>query len=102
MKPTQRPSVSLLPETGTFLSMPSLLINGGPLLSLLCSAWVHHCHRLLVVDWCASRLVKADLLSGHFDIMQSRESADLTLTCCPSIHLRDLPLVKNHMCGIGV
>ena len=38
MKPSRRPSVSLVPETGMFLLMHSLLIIGGPLLSLLCSA----------------------------------------------------------------
>ena len=48
MKPTRRSSVSLVPETRMFLWMHSLLINCGPLLSLLCSAWVCHCRRLLV------------------------------------------------------
>ena len=38
----------------------SLFISGGPLLSLLCSAWVRHCHRILVwlVDWCECRSVR--------------------------------------------
>ena len=31
-----------------------------------------------------SRLVKADLLSYHFDSKQSREAVDLPLTCHPS------------------
>ena len=59
MDPTRRPSVSLS-ETGIFLWMPSLLISGSLLLSLLCSAWFGLSILLLVemVDWCASRLVK--------------------------------------------
>ena len=40
------------------------------------------------MDWCVSRLSKkADLLSDHFDGMQSRESVDLPLTCHPSSSL---------------
>ena len=37
-----------------------------------------------VVDWCVSRLEKADVLSDHFDNKQSREAVDLPLTCHPS------------------
>ena len=69
------------------IGMHSSLISGGPLLSLLCSVRVRHCHRLLVlvVDWCASLLVyKVDLLSDNLDGKQSRESVDLPLTCRPS------------------
>ena len=57
---TRRPNCSLVPETGVFSWMPSLLISGSPLLSLLCSAWVRQCYRLLVevVNWCANRLAK--------------------------------------------
>ena len=60
MKPTQRPSVSLVIETAMFLWTFSPLISGGPLLSLRCSAQVHHWLRSLVrvVDWCVSRLVR--------------------------------------------
>ena len=60
MKPTQRPSVSLVIETGMFLWTFSPLISGGQLLSLRCSARVHRCLRSLVrvVDWCVSRLVR--------------------------------------------
>ena len=36
-----------------------------------------------VVDWCASRVGKADLLAYHFERKQSRESVDLTPTCHP-------------------
>ena len=34
----QGPSVRFVIETGMFLRMPSLLISGGPFLSLLCMA----------------------------------------------------------------
>ena len=54
------PSVSFVIETGMFLWTFRPLISGGPLLSLLCSARVHHCLCSLVrvVDWCVSRLVR--------------------------------------------
>ena len=39
---------------------------------------------LCVVDWCVSPLLKADLLSDHFDSKQSWEAVDLLLTCHPS------------------
>ena len=63
--------------------MFSPLISDGPLLSLRCSARVRHYLLLLVrvVNWCVS---KADLLSDHFDSMQSSEAVDLPLTCHPS------------------
>ena len=56
----RRPSVSFVSETGMSLSMPCPIISGGPLLSQLCSALARHCIRLLVVvvDWCASLLVR--------------------------------------------
>ena len=62
--------------------MSSLLISGGLLLSLRCSANVRHCLRLLVrvVDWRES-VGKADLLSDHFDSKQYREAVDLLVTC---------------------
>ena len=94
MKPTRRPSVSLVPETGMFFWMPSLLINGGPLLSLLCSAWVHHCLRLLeeVVDWCVSRLGK--LICSRIILMASSPGS---LLICHSlaICLLVLPLLHS-------
>ena len=37
---------------------------------------------MAVVVWCA--VGKADLLSDHFQIKQSKESVDLPLTCHPS------------------
>ena len=62
--------------------MPSLLINGDSLLSLLCSSLPP-----LVGGGggpvCES-VGKADLLSDHFDDKQSRETVDLPLTCHPS------------------
>ena len=62
--------------------MPSLLISGGTLFSLLCSARVRHCLRLLagigVLVW--ESLGKADLLSDHFNGKQSSEPVDLPLT----------------------
>ena len=58
-----------------------------PLLSLLCSALVSHCHRLLVGGGdglvCES-VGKAGLFSDHFGSKQARESVDLPLTCHPS------------------
>ena len=32
-----------------FLWMPSPLLSGGPLLSLLFSTWIRHCHRFFVI-----------------------------------------------------
>ena len=60
MKPARRPGVRLRSETGMFLCMPSPLISGGPLLSLLCSAEFVISFVLLVggVDSCASCLVR--------------------------------------------
>ena len=60
MKPTRRPSVSLVTETGLFLWMSSPLTSGGPLLSLQCSVQFCHCLHLLmrVVDFCVSLLVR--------------------------------------------
>ena len=63
--------------------MPSPLISGGPLLSLLHYARARHCLRSLVRGGglvCES-IVKAYLLSDHFDSKQFRESVDLPLTC---------------------
>ena len=39
------------------------------------------------MDWCVSRVAKADLLSDHYDGKHSRESDDLPLTCHPSPRL---------------
>ena len=47
----------LVIETVMFLWTFSPLIGGGPLLSLWCSAQIHHC-LARVVDWCVSRLVR--------------------------------------------
>ena len=51
MKLTRRPCISLVSETLMVLWKPSPLISGGPLLSLLCSARVHHFLRLLMGLW---------------------------------------------------
>ena len=64
--------------------------SGGPLLGLLCSAVVRHCHRFLVeeVDWCASRLVR--LICSQIILTVSspaRESVELPHTCHPSPRL---------------
>ena len=101
MKPTRRPSVSLVPETWMFLWMPSLLINGGPLLSLLCSAWVRHCRRLLVevVDWCENRLAK--LIFSRIIFMAS--SLGSLLICHSfSIRLWVFPLLPSGRVRSGV
>ena len=106
MKPTRRPSVSLVTETGMFLSMASPFISAGPLLSLRSSARDGHCLRLLVCLVCVGVCVRvcclsdhfrqiifdhfrqeiiSDLLSDHFlDFHQSRESVCLPFTCHPS------------------
>ena len=63
-KSTRRPSICLVSKTGMLFWMPRLLITGGPLLSLLWLAWVHHCH-----------------LMDHFDSKQCMESVDLPFTC---------------------
>ena len=56
--------------------MSSLLISGGRLLSLRCC--------LALVRHCLPLVGKADLLSDHFDIKQSKEAVHLPLTCHPS------------------
>ena len=90
MKPTQRPSVSLVIETEMFLWTFSPLIIGGPLLSLRCSARVHHCLSSLVrvVDWCVSRLVK--LICCRI-ILTSSSPGRLLIYCSLVIHLLVLP-----------
>ena len=79
MKHTQRPSVSLVPETCMFAQSPhkwwstlksavfGLSLSLPPLVGLVCES-----------------VGKADLLLDHFDGKQSRESIDLPLTCNPS------------------
>ena len=59
VKPTRRPSVFLVPETG-FVWTPHVLVSNKPLLSLRCSAAAGHFLRLSVrvVDWCVSLLVR--------------------------------------------
>ena len=81
-----RSSISLVPETGMFFWMTSLLISGGPLLSLLSSAWVRHCHRLLVevVDWCESRLAK--LICSRIILMASSPESLFIYRWCASNH----------------
>ena len=79
MKPTRRPRISLVTETGCSYECPSphnwwstlksavLSGEGG---GLMCES-----------------VAKADLLSDHFDSKQSREAVDLPLTCHPSPRL---------------
>ena len=85
MKPTRRPSVSLVIETGMFLRMFSPLISGGPLLGLRYSDPSSSLPPLVSEGGglvCES-VGKADLLSDHFDSKQSRVADDLPLTCHP-------------------
>ena len=101
MKPTRKPSIRLVSETGIFLWILSLLLSFGPLLSLLCLAWARHglcdglCHGhhlfLGMVDWCASRLVR--LIYGHIILTASRPGS---LLICRS-HV-DLPLSYTYHC----
>ena len=90
MKITQRTSVSLVIETGMFLWTFSPLISGGPLLSLRCSARIHHCLRSLVkvVDWCVSRLVR---LICCRTILTASSPGRLLIYCSLVIHLLVLP-----------
>ena len=86
MKPTRRPSVSLVTETGVFLLMYSALISSGPLFSLQYSGLSSSLPPIVGGGGglvCES-VGKADLLSDHFNSKQSRESVDLPLTCHPS------------------
>ena len=77
MKPTRRPSVCLVTETGMFLQTSSPLIS--------------HCLRLMVrvVDCMVCDSV-VNLLSDHFDSNQSMESVDLPFTCHPSPSLNTI------------
>ena len=88
MKPTRRPSITLVIETGMFLWTFSPLINGSPLLSLQCSARVHDCLHLLVrvVDWCVSRLVR--LICCRIILTASSPGR---LLICHSLVIRLLP-----------
>ena len=97
IKLTRRPSVSLVPETWMFLCMPSLLISGGPLLSLLCSASVLHYHYLLMgmVVWCASRLIR--LICCQI-ILTASSPGSLLIFRSLAIHVVDLPpLTSGHV-----
>ena len=87
IKPTPKPSVCFVTETLIDLCMPSTLISGGPLLTLLCSVRARHSLRLLVgvADWCVSRLVRLKWCRKILTASsRSRESVDLPLTCDPS------------------
>ena len=91
IKPTRRPRVSLVPKTGMFLWMGSLLISGGPLLSPPGSARVRHCHPCWWrwwTAWCASRLAK--LICSRIILMASIPGS---LLICRSLAIRlwDLP-----------
>ena len=101
MKPTQRPNVCLAPETGMFSWMACLLISGGPLWSLLCLAWVCHCHRLLVevVDWCVSRLAK---LISCWIILMATNPKSLFICYSLAIHLWDLPPLPSGQVRSGI
>ena len=78
--------------------------------SAVCQDRVRHYLFLLVVmhmvDWCASRLAKADLVTDHFDGKQSRESVDLPLTCHPSprlitIAFRSIEGIQTSLVRVG-
>ena len=83
------------------LRMPSLLISCGSLLSLLCSARVRHCHRLLVevVYWCSSRLTR-QICSRIILTASSPES--LLICSSPAIRLRDLSPLPSGRARSGV
>ena len=85
MKPTRRPSFSLVPETDVLTNAQSprkwwsTLKSAVFGLSSSLPPLVGRCGGLV-----CELVGKADLLSDHFDGMQSRESVDLPLTCHPS------------------
>ena len=88
MKPTLRPSISLVPETGSW----DVLMNAQSphkWWSTLKSAVFGLSSSLppLVGGVVCESVGKADLLSDHFDGKQSRESVDLQLTFLPSPRL---------------
>ena len=100
-----------VPETGMFLWMPSLLISGGPLLSLMCLAWVRHCHRLLVevVDWCASWLASLSAIGsfwwqavqGVCSSAAHLQSVSETYLLCLQVEWGQAPLVRlGPLCGL--
>ena len=101
MKPTQRPSISLVTETEMYLWMSSPLISGGPLSSLQCSAQVHHClHSLVrVMDWCVSRLVR--LICCRI-ILTASSPGRLLICCSLVIHLLVLPSLRSGRVRWGV
>ena len=85
MKPTQRPSVSLVIETGSSYERSVL----SQVVSTLKSEVFGSSSSLPPLVSEGSELVgesvgKADLMSDHFDSKQSREAVDLPLTCHPS------------------
>ena len=80
MKPTQRPSVSLVTEIGIFLWIPSPLIRSGK--SAVFGLRSPLPPLVSVGGGLVCELVgKADLLSDNFDNKQSRESVDQPLIC---------------------
>ena len=76
--------------TGKSLPVAKWEISGSLLLSLLCSALVRHCHRLLVglVDWCANLFVW--LVCCQIILMASSQGSQLICRSL-AIHLLDLP-----------
>ena len=80
-------------ETGMFLRTFSPLISDGPLLSLRCSARVHHCfHSLLrVVDWCVSRLVRLTCCQIILTASSTVRLLIYRFTCHPSPSLTTFP-----------
>ena len=96
MEPTRRPSVSSVLETMIFLWTPSRLISGGPLWSLMCSARVRGCLRLLVgvMDW---------FVVGRYGCsFLLKESVDLPLTCLPSDRACLLSCMPSDRARLGV
>ena len=76
-----------------FLRMRSPLKSGGTLLYLLNSAWVRHCHRLLVwvVDWCASQLVRLIC----WQIIWQQTIQGVCWSASLAIRLLDLPYLPS-------
>ena len=73
-------------------------------LNLLCSAWVGHCHRLLVevvevVDLCASRLAR--LICSQI-ILTASSPGNLLICRLLTIRLRDLPPLPSSRVRSGV
>ena len=94
MKPTRRPSVILVTETGLFLWMSSPVISGGPLLTLGVRLEFVIASPLFVrvVDWCVCLLVR--LICCQI-ILTASSPGRLLICRSLAIHLLVLPSLPS-------